>query len=169
MFNILKRIFIGVAVGLAVFFIKEQCFALTIQYYRHQIQYTKLHADPIETVTTPWTDQGTSLSLAAVYPNNTIPWSIDYAGWTVGATSSQNGFLANYTYLISFNLTATQNIFKNGVSFNFSSNSGVGSCTWATSTSSGVYNITCTVTPPQNTAFLSVYIRPVAVRLKEIK
>lgn len=157
MSNVIKRIFIGVAIALIVFFIKDKCFALDISYYRHQYQYTDYSVEPSETVTSSWTNQGTALGITNLSGHERY---LNYYGWTVGATSSANGFLSGYTYQVEFTITSNYNLLNTGANFNFSSNSGNGSCSYYKTTNDNQWVVTCLISPPANTAFLSVYVRP---------
>lgn len=155
--DILKRVFIGVAIGMALFFLKTEVFALDISYFRHQYQYQDASQEPFVNVTSSWTNQGTSTGFGNLLNK---PFYLNYYGWTVGASSSANGFKAGFTYQVEFTVYSNYNIFKNGANFNFSSNSGNGSCSYYKTTTDSQWTVTCLISPPANTAFLSVYVRP---------
>ena len=166
MIDILKRIFIGVAISLSVFFLKTNVFALSVNGSQFRFNYM---------------NNGSASSSSYVNTNTTQSFNVSYnesltfnaVYYKINTSSADNGFKANKTYNITFQIqqyyTLTNNsnyyndIFGNTIQCSFPS--GVGSCSY--NLSGNYANITMNWTPSSNTqnATINMYFRNGAFRI----
>lgn len=153
MMDVLKRIFIGVAIGMSIFFIKENCFALTINSVRHRMDYVSCSGGSCTNTNGNYYDIGTDLTFNK--PSGASEWGITAVLINYTSASGNNGFLAGVKYSISF----THNILPVYLFDEFSMlfSSGAGGCSYTRKT---YVTFNCSWTPQSNTTSLTIGVYP---------